>query len=273
MSSAPHIVLDCVLRALRPLVRLLLSHGVTYPAFAGAAKRVFIDAAQAELHSRAMPATDSAVTLLCGVHRRDVRTLTRGAASLQAQAPARAVPVLLGLVGQVVARWMSEPNYRDGNGRPRPLSRGPEPHSFDALVASVSSDVRPRAVQDEMLRLGVLFEDEAGLHLATQGFAPRQGLTETARLVADNLHDHAAAATANLQGTANCLEQAISVDHLTAESVERLHRAAKCAWMQAFQAVMAEAQIRFDDDAAHAPSAERRHRARFGVYFFNDSED
>ncbi len=269
MSSAPHIVLDCVLRVLQPLVRLLLRHGVTYPAFAAAAKRVFIDAAQAELHSRAMPTTDSAVTLLCGVHRRDVRTLTRGPAGLQTQA----VPALLGLVGQVVARWMSEPDYRDANGRPRTLGRGPEPHSFDALVASVSSDVRPRAMQDEMLRLGVLLEDAAGLHLATQGFAPRQGLTETAQLVADNLHDHAAAATANLQGEANYLEQAITVDQLTPESVELMHLAAKRAWTQAFQTVMAEAQTRFDHDAAQAPAAERRQRARFGVYFFNASED
>jgi hypothetical protein len=273
MSSAHHIVLDCVLRALRPLVRLLLRHGVTYPAFAAASKRVFIAAAQAELQSRAMPVTDSAVTLLCGVHRRDVRTLTRGPERAAGAAGAAAAMPLLGLVGQVVARWMSDADYLDRGGRPRTLGRGPEPRSFDTLVASVSSDVRPRALQDEMLRLGVLREDDTGLHLATQGFAPRQGLAETALLVAHNLHDHAAAATANLQGGANYLEQAISVDQLTPASVELLHIAAKRAWTQAFQTVMSEAQLRFDHDAAQAPAAERRQRARFGVYFFNESED
>jgi Family of unknown function (DUF6502) len=270
MSSAPHIVLDCVLRVLQPLARLLIRHGVTYPAFATAAKRVFVEAAQAELRSRAMPTTDSAVTLLCGVHRRDVRNLTRG---LPRTADDTALS-LLGLVGQVVARWMSEADYLDAAGRPRSLGRGADAHTFDALVASISSDVRPRAMQDEMLRLGVLHEDDAGqLHLATQGFAPRQGLAETATLVADNLHDHAAAATANLQGGANFLEQAISVDQLTAESVQHLHVTAKRAWTLAFQTVMAQAHARFDQDAAHAPAAERRHRARFGVYYFNDPQD
>ena len=268
MSSAPHIVLDCVLRVLQPLARLLIRHGVTYPAFASAAKRVFVDAAQAELQSRAMPATDSAVTVLCGVHRRDVRNFTRGPARAAGDT---ALP-LLGLVGQVVARWMSEPVYLNDTGRPRSLGRGADAHTFDALVASVSSDVRPRAMQDEMLRLGVLHEDDAGLlHLATQGFAPRQGLAETALLVAHNLHDHAAAAAANLQGEANYLEQAISVDQLTAASVQHLHIAAKRAWTLAFQSVMVQAQARFDEDAAQAPAADRCHRARFGVYFFNDS--
>jgi hypothetical protein len=66
---------------MRPLVRLLVRHGVTYPVFATALKRVFLDAAIDELRERAMAQTDSAVSLLSGVHRRDVRTLTRASAA------------------------------------------------------------------------------------------------------------------------------------------------------------------------------------------------
>jgi len=54
---------------MQPLVRLLIKNGVTYPAFAVALKRVFLDAARAELARQRMPQTDSAVTLLSGVHR------------------------------------------------------------------------------------------------------------------------------------------------------------------------------------------------------------
>jgi hypothetical protein len=35
---------------------------------------------------------------------------------------------------------------------------------------------------------------------------------------------------------------------------------------------MAEAQTRFDADAAEAPANTRRHRARFGVYFYSEQE-
>lgn len=271
MSPRSQIVLDTVLRVMRPLARLLLQHGVTYPALSAALKRVFLEAAQAELASRAMPATDSAITLLSGVHRRDVRTLSRGAGALREGPAPEATPV--GLVGQVVARWLSDAACIDADGAPKRLPRsGPAPN-FDALVASVSRDVRPRALLDEMLRLGVLAEHDDGVALVAAGFAPRKGLAETASLVADNLHDHAAAAAANLQGEANFLEQALYVDQITPASARAIHDAAVRAWKQAFRTVMQQAQTRFDADATGAAPAERTQRARFGVYFFSDKQD
>ena len=92
-------------------------------------------------------------------------------------------------------------------------------------------------------------------------------------LFADNLSDHAAAAALNLQKDRNFLEQSVFVDSITAESAERLHKEAVKAWKQAMRSVLAQAQIRFDQDAAHAEPAQRRHRARFGVYFFSDKDE
>jgi hypothetical protein len=283
-TPTPTLVLDRVLALLRPLVRLLLRHGVTYPVFAAALKRVFLAAAQDELSARGMQGTDSAVSLLSGVHRRDVRTLTRGALAEPASAP----PPALGLAAQVVARWMHEPAFRGADGRPRALPRQ-GPQGFDALVASLSQDVRPRAVLDELLRLGVVAEQpvaaagdpaepgaSAELALVAGGFAPRQGFEETLWLTAQNLHDHAAAAVANLHGESpqpgGFLEQAVFVDELGPESVQRLRQASSQAWQAAFQTVMQQAQERFDHDAATLPAPARRHRARFGVYFFSEQE-
>ena len=269
MTSQPTLALDHVLRVLQPLVRLLLRNGVTYGVFAAALKRVFLDAARAELAGRGMPATDSAVSLLSGVHRRDVRTLTRGPAS----APDAAPPLKLGLAAQVVARWMNDTDFQGADGRPAPLPRaGAGDASFDALVARVSRDVRPKAVMDELLRLGVVTDGEAGLVLEGSGFAPREGFEEVSWLTAHNLQDHAAAAVANLLGEGNHLEQAVFVDEITEDSARHLQRVAVQAWNAAFKTVMGQAQARFDADAATAPPEQRRHRARFGVYFFSERE-
>jgi hypothetical protein len=267
MTSQPTLVLDRVLRVLRPLVRLLVRNGVTYPVLAAALKRVFLDAARSELASRKMAQTDSAVSLLCGVHRRDVRTL--GAAS---PAVAATAPGPLGMAAQVVARWMNGAGFQDTSGAPRVLNKSGGADSFDALVASVSSDVRPRAVLDDLVRLGVVEEGAGGVKLERSGFAPRQGFEELSWLFAANLADHAAAAAANLQDEGNFLEQAMYADEITAESAERLQKAALQAWKVAFKSVMAEAQARVENDASRAPE-ERRHRARFGVYFFSQPED
>lgn len=284
--TPPHIVLTGVLRLLRPLVRLLLQHGVPYTAFAAALKPVFVEAARAELAAKGKAQTDSAVTLLSGVHRRDIRELTRGVVAAQAAAegttgtapdsspPAPALPHLpLGLVGQVVARWMSESTFTGRKGRPRALPRSGSDVSFDALVARISSDVRPRAMLDEMLRLGVAQEDGDHVRLELSGLAPRQGLAEGAALMADNLHDHAEAAAANLRGDGNFLEQALYVDEITEASAAAVHKAAVAAWKQAFKTVAAEANARFDADAGALPAEERKHRARFGVYFYSEHED
>lgn len=268
MNSQPTLVMDRVLRVLRPLVRLLLRNGVTYTVFVAALKRVFLEAARAELAQQGMPATDSAVTLLCGVHRRDVRNLSRGE-----QARQTAPPAPLGLAAQVVGRWMNEPAFVDAQGAPRVLRRSGEGASFDSLVQGVSRDVRPRAVLDELLRLGVVNDNPAGLALEGSGFAPRRGFDEMSWLFAANLQDHAAAAAANLQGETNFLEQAVFVDEITAASAGRLHQVSVQAWQEAFKTVMHEAQQRFDDDRLNASPAGRNHRARFGVYFYSTPED
>ena len=267
MTPHASTVLHSLLRVLKPAARLLLRHGVAYPAFAAAMKRVFLEAAQDELAAKGMSNSDSAITLLSGVHRRDVRTLLR--AQPEAQSPARAT---LGPVSEVLARWMHDKTFHSAGRRraPRTLARGTAADSFDSLVASVSSDVRPRALLDELKRLGVAREDDDGVTLLASSFAPRQGFDEMALLFADNLHDHLAAASANLQGDGNFLEQSVFVDELTAASVVRLQAASVSAWQRAFKLVMGEAQTRFDADAAHAPAEDRQHRARFGVYFYSE---
>ena len=248
---------------MRPLVRLLVRHGVTYPAFVAALKRVFLDAATEELAARGMAETDSAVSLLSGVHRRDVRNLTRTPPPKIRATRRNGAP--LSLVGEVVARWLGDAAYQDRRRRPRTLARA----EFDAMVAGVSSDVRGRAMLDELLRLGAVTEGEDGITLASSGFAPRQGFVEMSEMFAANLADHAQAATANLQGESNFLEQAMYLDRITPASVQRLQRAAKDAWRRALPPVLAEAQACNDADGADGKAPGSGQRVRFGVYFYS----
>jgi hypothetical protein len=268
MPSRSDTVLAAVLQLLRPLVRLLLRHGVAYPAFSVALKQVFLDAALAELKSTGKKQTDSAVSLLSGVHRRDVRGLTR----LNPQ-PGIAPDSPMNMAAQVVGRWLSDAVFLDDEGEPLPLPRSGARASFDALVEGVSRDVRPRAVLDELVRLGLAREEGERVDLVAAGFAPREGMEEMTALLRDNLHDHAAAATQNLEGDRNFLEQAVFVDQLTAASAEHLHVLSAKAWRQAMKGVMREAQARYDADQATAPPGERRHRVRFGTYFYSTDDN
>ncbi|WP_326539533.1 DUF6502 family protein [Pseudorhodoferax sp.] len=259
-----------MLRLFKPAARLLLQNGVSYGAFAAALKRVFLEAAQDELKARGMTRTDSAITLLSGVHRRDVRTLLRSAPEVSAGAQANSPT---SKANEVALHWLSQRPWLDSRSQPRVLTRGTHADSFDALVAAVSSDVRPRAVLDELKRLGVVEESDNEVRLLARNFVPHQGFEEMSVLFADNVCDHLATASRNLQGETNLLEQAVHVDEITRASADELHRAALDIWAQAFRDYFNRADQRFKHDAANATAEQRDHRARFGVYFFIDKDN
>lgn len=271
VTPQPGLVLAAVLRTLRPLVRLLIRHGLGFPALAAELKPLFLDEARRELARRDMNATDSALTLLSGVHRRDVRRLTRAPDPSPAARQGAGANVAVGPVAELVGRWLTDPAWLDDDGAPRTLSRAGA-GSFDELAAAVSRDVRPRAMLDELVRLGAAEIADDGVRLTAHGFAPREDFAELAQLFAGNLHDHAAAAVDNLGGDANRLEQAVFVDQLTAASVSALQHSARLAWRSAMRQVLDEARRRFDHDAAHVPLHQRTHRARFGAYFYDTEE-
>ncbi len=264
MNSRSNLILDAALQMLRPLVRLMLRHGVAYPAFAAALKQVFLAEADQELKRRGMARTDSAVSLLSGVHRRDVRNLTR-----LAPAAAHRPQGFSGIAAEVVGRWLSDARWLGPQEQPRALPRSGNEDGFAALVRAVSSDVRPRAVLDELLRLGIVTETGDHVHLLTESFTPRQGFEEMALHFQANLHDHLAAAAQNLEGESNFLEQSVYVDQISPESVVQIQKAAQLAWRQAFKTVMRVSQSRFDHDAANTPPQARSQRARFGLYFYS----
>jgi Family of unknown function (DUF6502) len=265
MPSRSALILSSALRLLRPLVRLLLRNGVGYPAFAAALKKVFLEAASDELRESGKKTTDSAVSLLSGLHRRDVRNLGRLSDPEDGEDLADSP---MSMASQVVARWLGDLECLDDDGQPRSLPRSGAAVSFDSLVSGISSDVRPRAVLDELVRLGIAEESGTEVRLLAPGFVPRQGFAEMARLMQDNLHDHVAAASLNLEGKHNYLEQSVFVDQLSAESTLQLHATAAKAWRQAFKTVLREAQTRYDHDQEYTPKAQRIHRARFGSYFY-----
>ncbi len=115
--SPPPALIHAVQRLLRPLARLLMAFGVNYPAFANLAKGVFVDVAVRDFPAGGATITDSQVSILSGVHRREVKRLRDD--MLQHRPP----PVAVSLGGQVVARWCADPRCLDSQRRPAPLPR------------------------------------------------------------------------------------------------------------------------------------------------------
>lgn len=260
--SAEHAVLALreVEVLMAPVALWLLRLGVSYPAFADLLKGVFVAAARGELERAGTKPTQSALSLLSGVHRKDVRQMEDTAAPR----PGAARPPLS---SQVFTRWLTDARYRTPDGEPRPLPRSGGRRSFETLCREVSNDVHPRAVLDELLRLGLAALDGDEVVALQRSFVPAPSLEAMTSVFAANAADHIAAAVSNLTSSApKFLEQGVYADGLTPESVELLHRAAREAWQHAFDSVVGAARTRVALDA----DASERHRIRFGAYFYSE---
>jgi hypothetical protein len=262
-GQPPAALLAAVTRLLLPLVRYLVSVGITYPVFAEVLKRVFLEAAKAEAHAAGGRVTDSRLTLLSGVHRKDIRRLTR-----EAPEPAE-VPPLHAIGTALVARWLSDPAYLGQDGEPLPLERSATrggAQSFAALAASVSADVRPRAILDELVRLGIVRVEDDLVHLAVSGFVPAAQSDARAYYFGEALHDHVAAGTHNLRGhTPPFLERSVYYDELSPAAVARLGAHAESLAMGMLTEVNRQGEAEERDDP---PPAAARMRMRLGVYFY-----
>ncbi|MFT5447312.1 MAG: hypothetical protein ACI9DC_002487 [Gammaproteobacteria bacterium] len=266
-AEPPRALIAALTRLLAPLVRLLLAHGVTYPALIRLLKSVYVDVADQHFAMDDRPQSDSRISLLTGVHRKDVRIL-RG----QSKDP-QGAPESVTLGSQLIARWVGERRYLDSDGRPRALPRrslrGP---SFDALAASVSrQDVKPRVVLDELLRLGLVeITDNDEVRLKVEAFVPQRGMEEKFYYFGRNLADHMAAGVSNLQAESPpFIERAVSYHNLRAADINTLRALVDERGMDTLKAVNRKA-ISLRKHSSGKTDAEQR--MIFGVYFYSEAQ-
>jgi hypothetical protein len=253
------VVLRAALTLLVPLARWLVRNGVPYSSFAPAMKPVFVEAARRELAESGGKQTDSAVSVLSGVHRRDIRGLDDDAL-VQAQPKAPSV------ASQVFTRWLADGALRDTSDQPIALPKsGPAP-SFEALARQVSSDVHPHTLLAEMQRLGLVRVEGDQVQLEAQAFVPQRGFDDMVELFSANAADHLAAAVHNLRGDGDkMLEQSVFASGLSPRSTQQLGVLARRLWRSAFQQMVQEATERFEQDSQGTQASMRM---RFGVYYY-----
>ncbi len=261
-----HIALRAALAMLVPLARWLVRSGVHYASFAPALKSVFVEAARKELEGAGAKVTDSALSVLSGVHRRDIRSSREGARPAEVAHQ----PKTPSVASQAFTRWVTDPAYRDRQHRPRPLPKTGAGRSFDSLARQVSSDVHPRTLLAELQRLGLVEVSGDKVRLCTQAFVPQQGFDENATLLAAHVADHIAAGSHNLAATeGRFLEQSVYGSGLTPQSIAALGESARALWTQIFGQIVREATQRFEADRTE-PDAHMR--MRFGVYYYAEPD-
>jgi hypothetical protein len=261
-------MLTALQRVLKPLVRLSLSQGINYQMLVETLKVVFVQVAEEEFKLSQREQTDSRISLLTGLHRKDVHRL-------RDQPERDQTPSLVTLGSQLVGLWISDPDFIDREGKPKPLARLASVggiNSFDRLVARISKDIRARPVLDEWLRVGVVYiDDNDFVCLNTEAFVPSAGFEEKLFFFQQNMHDHAAATAHNLMNlTPPMLERCVYYDGLTLEAINELKMLAENQGMVALKAVNARA-IELQAESQNSKNANQRFT--YALFFYHVEEN
>jgi hypothetical protein len=175
MTDQP--LLAATARILRPLVRILLRNGVASDAITELVRRVYVDVAFEEFTLEGKRQTQSRVSVLTGLNRKEVARLRTQRESVLPPAEDRR-----NRAAAVLGAWLRDPDFQDEAGEPRPLPlQGPG--SFAELCQRHSGDMKPRSIADELVASGALVEEDGHLRMTARGYIPSEDPVELLRIL------------------------------------------------------------------------------------------
>lgn len=247
-------------RLAAPLARLMMDAGITFPVMAEMLRETVVAEARAQLAAESV--NQSRLAVVTGVHRKELRRLL--------EAPSEPAPRRLTLAARVVSAWLAEPELVDpASGQPKPLPRQApaESWSFDRLVSSITTDVRPKVVLDELLRLGVSRLVDDRVELTASGVGPDGAYADKAYYFGRNLADHIATGAHNLAGhEPRFLDRAVFYDGLDAAALAELRAFCEAEGTRLLLEINRRA-------AALAGPAGTAGRMTFGTFYFEAPAD
>lgn len=268
-APATRALLGAVRAILRPLVRQLIAHGVTYPAFSRLAKEVYIEVGTRHFTLPFKRQTDSRVALVTGITRKEIGQIRRG----QAPPPSDAITLGNTLAARVVGRWLAGPPYAAEDGTPFGLAYEAPPGApcFVGLVAEIGGDIPPRAVLDELLRVGAAKLNPRGdVQLAERAYVPAAGVEEKLAMLGTDAAELIEAIVHNVErpSTDPFLQRTVRYDNIGADGLAALRtrvRELGASFAQRANQLLAG----YDRDRTPTAPAGDRMRAVVGVYYYD----
>ncbi|MEI7446564.1 MAG: DUF6502 family protein [Burkholderiales bacterium] len=278
-GDASEATLDALFAVLCELSRLSMDGGVLYGQLDDLLKRALIFAAlrAAREHGGDTPVPFSRLSVMTGIHRKEVKRVAEslaGAPVRRHRAPA----------AEVFTRWVTDPAWQDPSGRPLVLPRRidrADVLSFEKLARAVTTDVHPKTLLDELLRLRLVVHDTTHdtVALRADAFVPVGEVDRLFELAGGALADHVAAVRVNLSTLAGTgggddamapfLEQSLFADALSDPSARESAQRAAAFWRELLR-TMAPALQRLEDGDREA-GRPATHRIRIGMYCYAEA--
>jgi hypothetical protein len=269
LSQEQTLLLEAIDKVLQPLSNLCLAKGLSIQAIEERMRYAFVQSAIASFGNQQPQRMNSRISASTGLTRREV---TR----IQAQAEAPGQPsrrTRPSSATELFTRWVSDTAMRDTDGQPMALPRlstedaASDTPSFERLAQSVTQDVHPRSLLDELCRLGLAVWDVETdtVELLKSAFVPRSDWAHMTAFLGDNLGDHLRAATSNVLGSGKeHMEQAIFADELSVQSLQIFRDLMAAQWERTLNDLVPQLEKMIADDKEAGRI--QNQRVRVGMY-------
>jgi hypothetical protein len=205
---------------LKPLVKLLISQGVSHGDFSDAAKDVYVEVAIRHFE-KSKRVNQSRVAILTGLTRKEVKNVIDRSMSAEPHNKNYSRP------SRVLAGWHSDPKYIGPYGVPLEVpyeSSGADGPSFTTLVRTYSGDMAPRPMLKELIRVGAVVELENKTYKAVRRDFEAEALSpELVERLGKVGHYFFSTAAANIekeeQGSGNFDRRVYAEEGLSPESI------------------------------------------------------
>jgi hypothetical protein len=259
-------LLAAMRQVLEPLATLAVQRGLPYATAEEMLRRAFVAAADAVHPDMLAHRKVSRLSTTTGINRREVARLLNVLRDAQAsqELPRRS------LASEVFTHWMSDARYLDRNGEPKVLRRQGRAPSFETLAQTITRDVHPRSLLDELLRLklAVHHAESDTVELLRDAFVPRGDKVRMLQYLGNNVGDHLNGAVANVLGDGQRHhEQAIYAHGLSQASVQEAWRHVGELWKGLMAALVPALESSVERDRT---ATDNTHRLRLGLYTFDE---
>ncbi len=196
MTGDPSPLERALAHLLRPLIRILLRHGIAYRTFSDIARTVYVQVAADEFHLPGRKQTTSRIATITGLSRKEVGQRREHPFPTDAQAATR-----YNRAARVIAGWVRDTDFHDEAGSPGELPVEGDT-GFATLVARHGGDIPPRAILDELIRVGAVERThDDRVRLLRRAYVPVHDTAQKLYLLGTDVRDLVTTIDHNLQDT------------------------------------------------------------------------
>jgi hypothetical protein len=185
-------------KLLRPLIRILLRHGVTYAELSEVVKTVYVATAAHEFRVPGKKMSKARIAIVTGLTRKEVQRISEIDNKENA-----GLKTNLSRIGRVLSGWHTDPDFTGPYGMPLELrydSDLPADATFIRLVQRYSGDMTPRAMLDELLRVGAVVEtDQNWFKVVRREYVPHTLAPDFLERVGRGVHNFVHTIEMNMQ--------------------------------------------------------------------------